>query len=132
MHAGIRARWHRNCIRKDMNLQDAKIAMRALNLDGGEGSGVKGHTTEAKIPDSHTKLLRLGFHAVDTKTGERLSPLFKSRDKAREAAKTHMNAGNAHTGVHTLEIHVPKNWTTKDPLDRYAAPHELAAWNARE
>lgn len=28
-----------------MNLQDAKIAMRALNLDGGEGSGVKGHTT---------------------------------------------------------------------------------------
>jgi hypothetical protein len=29
-----------------MNLQDAKIAMRALNLDGGEGSGVKGHTTE--------------------------------------------------------------------------------------
>ena len=29
-----------------MNLQDAKIAMRALNLDGGEGSGIKGHTTE--------------------------------------------------------------------------------------
>jgi hypothetical protein len=29
-----------------MNYQDAKIAMRALNLDGGEGSGVKGHTTE--------------------------------------------------------------------------------------
>lgn len=29
-----------------MNYQDAKIAMRALNIDGGEGSGVKGHTTE--------------------------------------------------------------------------------------
>jgi hypothetical protein len=29
-----------------MNYNDAKIAMRVLNLDGGEGSGVKGHTTE--------------------------------------------------------------------------------------
>jgi hypothetical protein len=29
-----------------MNLQGAKTAMRALNLDGGEGSGVKGHTTD--------------------------------------------------------------------------------------
>ena len=32
-----------------MNYNDAKIAMRALNLDGGEGSGVKGHTTEHPV-----------------------------------------------------------------------------------
>jgi thymidine phosphorylase len=29
-----------------MNGQEAQIAARALNLDGGEGSGVRGHTTE--------------------------------------------------------------------------------------
>jgi hypothetical protein len=29
-----------------MNLNDALIVKQALNLDGGEGSGVKGHTTE--------------------------------------------------------------------------------------
>jgi hypothetical protein len=32
-----------------MNGRDAQIAFRALNLDGGEGSGVKGHTTEHPI-----------------------------------------------------------------------------------
>ena len=39
-----------------MNLQDARIAARALNLDGGEGSGVRGHTTErGGIHDIHSK-----------------------------------------------------------------------------
>lgn len=34
-----------------MNVYEAQIAARALNLDGGEGSGVKGHTT-AREPRS--------------------------------------------------------------------------------
>jgi hypothetical protein len=101
---------------------------RIMKLDGGEGSGVKGHTTEAKVPDSRSKLLRLGFHAVDTRTGERLSPLFAKRDKAREVAMQHARAGNEHTGVHTLEVHVPANWTKSDPLDKYLALHEKSAW----
>jgi hypothetical protein len=113
-----------------MNLNDAKVVMKALNLDGGEGSGVKGHVT-AKVPDSRSKVMRLGFHAIDTKTGERLSPLFAKRDKAREAAMQHAKAGNEHTGVHTLEIHVPVNWSKDDPIDNYAAPHELTAWRNR-
>ena len=33
-----------------MNYNDAKIAAAALNLDGGEGSGQKGHTTEKQAP----------------------------------------------------------------------------------
>jgi hypothetical protein len=28
-----------------MNTRDAQVTFKALNLDGGEGSGVKGHTT---------------------------------------------------------------------------------------
>ena len=41
-----------------MNVHDAQICMRAPNFDGGEGSGVKGHTTE------HIKGVHLAYAAA--------------------------------------------------------------------
>ena len=42
-----------------MTYNDAKIAMRVLNLDGGEGSGVKGHTTEKSLRELVRELPKL-------------------------------------------------------------------------
>jgi hypothetical protein len=51
-----------------MKLNDALIVARALNLDGGEGSGVKGHTTEheSKLSEARSAVIKDKYGSIRT------------------------------------------------------------------
>jgi hypothetical protein len=97
-----------------MNYNDAKIAMRALNLDGGEGSGVKGHTTalnkkEEKFVASAVqgaKLMSPGQSAqIDLHQRQiafREAQNFAARDAA--TLQTHEELKSYYEGLHDKSI----------------------------
>ena len=67
-----------------MKYNDAQIAMRALNLDGGEGSGVKGHTTEheSKLSEARSGVVK-GKYGGNFSTGT-LPKSFNGTDRMVE------------------------------------------------
>jgi hypothetical protein len=87
-----------------MNYQDAKIAMRALNLDGGEGSGVKGHTTEKQSAIGEARTLtykeaeREIYKSIDSKRNFEGARKYGDPMMMREPAKGGVAIVNARNG----------------------------------
>ena len=87
-----------------MTPQDARTAARALNLDGGEGSGVKGHTTDRdkyrpaiskqgdrRVARNTEGVARLSFHH-----GKALEHATQAEFAPKGQAARHLQAAEMH------------------------------------
>jgi len=118
-----------------MNAHDALIAARALNIDGGEGSGVKGHVTDRKyVAKGNTYaakgvLMNAGFaYNAETKTWHGEEEHKQEFDRITRPSYSRAN-GNAARGLSFVE-RVAETKATLQNTPKYGTNGHLALYGS--
>lgn len=109
-----------------MNGKDAQIVARALNLDGGEGSGVKGHTTEKQggLQAAREKAYATAKAKSEKQRDEGIAKINAEADRLHKETSDKRASGEISKAEHDKQQTRTEAWRSQMTLEHHGAHEE--------